>query len=104
MAIIVFVTVPKENSKDLTMKILNERVCACVNLIRGVDSYFWWKGKIDQACEDLLLIKTKKKSFSKLERVIKENHPYSVPEILAVEADKINKEYLGWLLKEVSDE
>jgi len=104
MAIIVFVTAPKENSKDLARKILEERVCACVNIIDGMKSYFWWEGKIDEACEDLLLIKTRKSSFLKLERLIKENHPYSVPEILAVEADKISKEYLGWLLKEVPDE
>lgn len=99
----VLVTVPKDKAKNLANILLQEKVCACVNIIGGLESFFWWEGKIDAETESLLIIKTKDSSFSKLEELIKKNHPYSVPEIIGFQIDKINKSYLDWLNKEVCD-
>ncbi|UCD16062.1 MAG: divalent-cation tolerance protein CutA [Candidatus Omnitrophota bacterium] len=101
MALAVFVTIPSKDSEKLTKILLEKRVCACVNILSGVKSYFWWEGKIDTAQECLLVIKTKDSLFSRLKKVVKANHPYEVPEIIAFKIDKINKEYLNWLLDEV---
>jgi periplasmic divalent cation tolerance protein len=97
MAIAVFATIPEKNAEPLAKLLLESRVCACVNIIKGVKSFFWWEGKIDTAREALLIIKTKNSSFSKLKKVIKDNHPYTVPEIISFKIDKINEEYLDWL-------
>jgi len=101
MVIMVFVTIPKEKAGELAQKLLEAKLCACVNIIGKVESYFWWEGKIDQASESLLLIKTKDSLYTDLERVIKSNHPYDLPEIIALAASNINKEYSNWLLGEV---
>ncbi|MBU1121987.1 MAG: divalent-cation tolerance protein CutA [Candidatus Omnitrophica bacterium] len=101
MAIVVFVTIPTKDSEKLIEKLLNERVCACVNIINNVKSYFWWQGKIDQAQESLLMIKTTDKAFSSLKKLIKSNHPYQVPEIIAFNIDQGNKDYLDWISQEV---
>jgi periplasmic divalent cation tolerance protein len=102
VAIAVLVTVPQKKAKALAKIILQKKVCACVNILRGVESLFWWEGKIDSAKESLLIIKTKSRLFPKLEKVIKSHHPYQVPEIIALTIDKVNKEYLNWLNKESS--
>lgn len=100
MAILVMVTIPKDKAELLAKILLTEKICACVNIIDEVKSLFWWQGKIDEEKESLLLIKTKKTLFSKLEDFIKKNHPYKVPEIIGFEINKINNEYSNWLNKE----
>jgi periplasmic divalent cation tolerance protein len=101
MAIAVMVTVPEDKAQDLAKALLKDKSCACVNIVRGVKSYFWWNEKIDQAEEALLIIKTKDSLFGRVQVLVKENHPYTVPEIISFKIDGINKEYLGWLNKEV---
>ena len=66
-------------------------------MIKGVKSFFWWKGKIDQADEAVLLMKTENRLFEKLKKTIKANHPYEVPEIIAFNISKGNAEYLTWI-------
>ena len=97
MALLVLVTIPQDEAKGLVKILLKEKACACVNIVKGVESFFWWEGKIDTEKESLLIIKTKKALFSRLEKLIKNNHPYDVPEIIGFEIDKINKEYSNWL-------
>lgn len=104
MPLMVFCTVPRDKAKSLSELLLKEKVCACVNIIKDVDSFFWWEGKIDSGQEALLVIKTTDQIFSKLEKLIKDNHPYEVPEIIGFSAAKINKEYLDWLKCSVGEE
>lgn len=101
MAIAVFVTVPHKDASKLVNALLSERVCACVNIISKVDSYFWWQGKINRAQESLLMIKTKDAMFHRLKELVEKNHPYEVPEIIAFKIDKGNKKYLNWIAAEV---
>ena len=101
--LIVLVTIPEKKAKSFSRKLLGKKLCACVNLIRGLESFFWWEGKISTAKEALLVIKTKGSNFLKLEKFIKSIHPYTVPEIIACKIDRINKAYLSWLIKESSD-
>ncbi len=100
MTTLVMVTIPKDEAKVLAKILLTGKVCACVNILDEVNSLFWWKGKIEEQKESLLLIKTKKLLFPKLECLIKKYHPYDVPEIIGFEIDKINNEYSEWLNKE----
>lgn len=97
---VVFVTVPQDKATALAKVILKEKLVACVNIIKNVQSYFWWEGKIVEEKEAMLIIKTKKTLFKSLEKTIKEHHPYTVPEIIGLEIKKINKNYLDWLIQE----
>jgi len=101
MASVVLVTIPEDKAEGLARKILGEKVCACVNILKGVKSLFWWEGKISEAKEALLIIKTKDSLVPRLQVAVKENHPHAVPEIIAIHIDSINKEYLRWLSQEV---
>lgn len=101
MVIAVFVTVPSDKADTLAKMLVKKRVCACVNIVSGVASYFWWEGKIDSAQESLLMIKTTREKFQNLKEVVEENHPYSVPEIIALDINQINDKYKKWLVGEV---
>lgn len=97
MALMVIVAIPEKEAKDMAMFLLGKKLCACVNIIKGVESYFWWEGKIDEAKEALLLIKTKESLFGRIREAIKGKHSYTVPEIIGFKMDESNKEYVEWL-------
>lgn len=102
MIIAVLVTIPEKDAEHLSKMLLEERVCACVNIVKGVKSLFWWQGKIDETQEAILIIKTKDSLFGKLKTLIKNNHPYEVPEVISFKIDQINQEYLDWVNKEAN--
>ena len=95
---IVFVTTKnRKEAEKIAAGLLKEKLIACANIIDGVRSLFWWQGKIDRASEALLILKTRKSVFKRLESRIKSLHSYSVPEILAVEVAAGSKEYVRWV-------
>ncbi|MEN2998716.1 MAG: divalent-cation tolerance protein CutA [Brevinematia bacterium] len=98
--IVVICTIPSGKGKELAEKVIEARLVACVNIIQNVQSIYHWQGKIERDSEDLLVMKTKKELFEKLRDFIKSNHPYTVPEIVALNVENVNREYLEWLNKE----
>lgn len=98
MYIVVLVTAPNNSqAKRIANFLLKEKLAACVNIISKVDSFFWWQGKIDKAKEVMLVIKSKKRLFSKLIKAVKSKHPYDVPEIIALPIISGSKDYLNWI-------
>lgn len=96
--IVVFVTVPTQAiAKKMARFLLTKKLAACVNIMPAVESYFWWKKKIDRARERLLIIKTKRKLFTQLAKAVQSKHPYDVPEIIALPIVLGNKAYLDWI-------
>jgi periplasmic divalent cation tolerance protein len=97
-SIIVFVTVASKKEAEKIMRtLLDQHLIACANLLGPVESQFWWKGKIDEAKEWIIIIKSDEKLFKKLSETIKQVHSYEVPEILAVQIVKGWQPYLRWL-------
>lgn len=98
--IFVYVTNPDEKvAKRIANHLLKKRLVACANIF-PVDSAYWWKGKIENEEEYVLIAKTKKGNWEKVKREIKKIHPYSVPCITKINVSA-NKEYEKWLIKEV---
>lgn len=96
--IVVYVTTPsKEIGKGLANSIISNRLAACVNQIPGIESTYWWNGKVVSDTEVLLMIKTRESLFNALSRHVKANHPYEVPEVIAVAITEGSKEYIQWL-------
>lgn len=84
----------KIKAEEISKFLLEKKAAACVNIIEG-NSFYRWKGKIEESREFLLFIKGK--NFSEIERRIKEIHPYEIPEIIQLEISKGNEEYLKWI-------
>jgi periplasmic divalent cation tolerance protein len=95
---VVLITVPQgKEALSLTRLLLKKKLCACVNIVKGVESFFWWKGKIDRAQECFLAAKTKKLLLPQLIKTVKAAHSYEVCEIIALPIIAGNKDYLKWI-------
>lgn len=96
--IVVWVTVPNAASAETLARILVERkLAACVNIIPGVKSVYVWEDQMQTDSEEILLIKTKRNLFENLAEAIKQNHPYSVPEIIATPIVLGSESYLNFV-------
>ncbi len=100
MIIIVTTLHKKDNARRIGKGLLNERLIVCYNLF-PVESAYWWKGKIEEANEAMMFMKTKKQNFGKIEKYIKDNSGYEVPEVIELEVTNVNSPYLKWLTAEV---
>ncbi|GJN20449.1 hypothetical protein PR202_gb07828 [Eleusine coracana subsp. coracana] len=97
-SIVVYVTVPnKEAGKKLAGSIISEKLAACVNILPGIESVYWWEGKVQSDAEELLIIKTRESLLDALTEHVKANHEYDVPEVIAVPIKGGNQKYLEWL-------
>jgi periplasmic divalent cation tolerance protein len=89
-------------ARKVARTIVEKRLAACVNVSSArVESIYRWKGKIEQAREFLLIIKTTARRLKELEKEIARLHSYEVPEFLAVEVGSGSKKYMEWLITEI---
>jgi periplasmic divalent cation tolerance protein len=95
-------TCPARASRRISRAILDEHAAACVNIIRGIESLFLWKGKVEDAKECLLVIKTKTSMLDEVTRIVKGVHPYEVPEVIALPLAGGYQPYLDWIDESVS--
>ncbi|AXI25336.1 cytochrome C biogenesis protein CcdA [Methanofervidicoccus sp. A16] len=96
--IVVFITVPNlEVGEKIGNTLVEEKLAACVNITSEIKSVYFWKGRIEEDKEHLLIIKTRKDKFESLEKRVKEIHPYEVPEIIAMPIVLGSKDYLSWI-------
>ena len=102
--VIVFVTVPGlREGRRISKAVLTSRLAACVNVIPGIQSMYQWKGKIVQEKEAMLVLKTTRPRYRKLEQKIKQLHPYEVPEVIAIPMICGSSQYIEWVTKEVAN-
>lgn len=96
--IVILCTVPNEDIASNIAKVLvEEKLAACVNIVPGLLSVYSWKGEICRDRELLCIIKSREELFEKIESAIKRNHPYEVPEIIALPIIKGHAPYLAWI-------
>ena len=94
---LILTTCPVDKSEELVDEILKFKLAGCVLIVTLTKSKFWWKGRIEEGREDLIIFKTIDKLADKLSQKIKELHPYETPFIAEVNVKKVNEDYLKWL-------
>ena len=94
---VVFCTCPPDQASNVARALLERRLAACVNIVPGVRSLYWWNGEIAEDGESLLVIKTPHACLPQLESSLLEIHPYDVPEFLSVRVEEGSDAYLSWL-------
>lgn len=87
-------------AERLARLLIESRAAACVNQLAPCTSTYRWQGKIESASEIPLLIKTTRSAYPLLEKLIRDVHPYELPEIIAVPVDAGLPAYLGWVRNE----
>ena len=96
--IVILVTAKdKKEATTIAKGLLEAKLIACANIIDGVQSLFWWQGKIDSLKEVVMVLKTKKNLFKKVLTRVKALHSYQTPEIIALPIVNGSEDYLKWI-------
>lgn len=96
--IVVLITAPSEEvAADIARTIVGERLAACANIVKGIRSIYRWEGAVQDDPEALMVVKTQASLFDALEKRVRELHPYTVPEIIAMPIVSGSKPYLDWI-------
>ncbi|HNQ34568.1 MAG TPA: divalent-cation tolerance protein CutA [bacterium] len=94
----VFVTCASlKEARKIARILVEEKAAACASLTAGVESLYWWEGKIERAGEVLLSAKTTRTRFPRLAALVRQNHSYQVPEIIALPIAAGSRPYLDWI-------
>jgi periplasmic divalent cation tolerance protein len=90
----------RDSAGRIARLLVEQRLAACVNILNACTSIYRWQGAVETADEVPLLIKTRAGLFEAVERLIRQHHPYELPEILAVGVDAGSADYVEWVAGE----
>jgi len=103
--VIVLTTFPADGGAEMVArKLVEVRLVACVNILPVMDSIYRWEGRIDQAREQQVVMKTAHDRVDELKRRLEELHPFDVPELLVLPVTGGGDRYLAWILESVRSE
>ena len=94
----------REEADKICAAVVEARLAACAQVFGPMRSTYWWKGKVEKADEFFLMMKTTEDKFAGLARVIRENHSYEIPDIVAVSITDGLADYLGWISAETREQ
>ena len=99
--LLVLTNLPDQGSAEKLAHVLIEaRAAACVNVLAACRSIYRWEGTLETAGEIPLLIKTTAENYPLVEAIVRANHPYDVPELIAIPITHGLPAYLDWMAKE----
>lgn len=99
---VVTTTETRDDALTIAREVVRGRAAACAQIIGPIKSLYWWKDELEEAEEFLCIMKTRKNAYQELEALIKEKHPYEVPEITAFPIETGSSDYLAWIKEEVA--
>ena len=100
-ALFVYITAPDaETARSMAERFVEERLCACVNILPGLESLYWWDGKVERAREVALICKTTQSAWPSFEKRAHELHPYDTPCIVALPLEKGFAPFMRWIADE----
>jgi periplasmic divalent cation tolerance protein len=92
-----------DKAAEIARHLVEKRLAACVNIIPGARSIYRWQGKIEDAAEWVLVIKSRREVFASLSKELQSVHSYEVPEVIALPVVDGSESYLAWLDRECPD-
>jgi periplasmic divalent cation tolerance protein len=103
-AVLAYVTAPdREEALRIGRALVEERLAACINVLDGMRSIYRWEGRIEEAQEAVLLIKTEESRTQAVIAKVKELHGYDCPCVVFWPLSGGNPDYLGWIARESAD-
>jgi periplasmic divalent cation tolerance protein len=92
----------EEEAARVARALVEARVAACVNILPKIRSVYRWKGAIEEESEWMLVIKSSRPLFTRLQSELRRVHSYEVPEVLAIPVVDGSEDYLAWLDRELA--
>ncbi len=89
-----------EQARGLVRKLLGARLVACGTLIPGAVSVYRWQGEVTEETETLVILKTRVECWERLRECVEQEHPYDVPELLALPVEAGLSKYLSWVTEQ----
>jgi periplasmic divalent cation tolerance protein len=99
---VVYISIPHDEADKMARELVEQRFAACVNVVPRIKSYFWWDDAVQEDDESLLIVKTTHEKFTKLMEFVITNHPYELPEVIAMPLVEGSPEYITWVKREVN--
>lgn len=104
-AVFVYTTYPSIVEAEAAGRALVERrLAACVNILPGMVSFYWWQGKIDRGDEVVMIVKTRGSLAEPVRAAVKEMHSYTTPAILVLPIESVDPAYHAWIVNETKGE
>ena len=102
-AVLVYTTWPSiVEAERAGRAIVERRLAACVNILPGMISHYWWEGKIERAEEVVMFVKTRAALAEAVRDAVKELHSYTTPAIMTLPVDDVDPDYQAWITKETA--
>ncbi len=89
-----------KEAEDIGAVLVERRLAACVNIIDGMRSLYWWEGKVERGEETVLIAKTRSELVPELTEAVKAVHGYEVPCVVAMPIEDGNADFLTWIRRE----
>ena len=104
-AVFVYTTYPSlVEAEAAGRRLLEDKLCACVNILPGMVSLYSWQGAIERGDEVVMIIKTRSSLIEPVRAAVKRMHSYTTPAILVIPIEQVDPDYHAWLLAETTAE
>jgi periplasmic divalent cation tolerance protein len=102
-AVFVYTTYPSiVEAERVGRALVERRLCACVNILPGMVSLYWWQGAIERGDELVMIIKTRASLVEAVRTTVRQMHSYSTPAILVLPIESVDPDYNAWLMAETA--
>ncbi|MGV3634686.1 MAG: divalent-cation tolerance protein CutA [Pseudorhodoplanes sp.] len=99
--VLVYTTYPSlVEAEKAGRSVVTQRLAACVNILPGMVSHYWWNGTLERGEEVVMFIKTRASFADRVRKVIKAEHPNETPAIMVIPVESVEDTYLRWIMKE----
>jgi periplasmic divalent cation tolerance protein len=100
-AVLVYTTWPSiVEAERAGRAIVEKRLAACVNIVPGMISHYWWQDKIERADEMVMLVKTRASLAEAVRQAVKATHSYTTPAIMVLPVESVDADYYRWIVEE----
>jgi periplasmic divalent cation tolerance protein len=100
-AVLVYTTYPSIVEAEWAGRaIVEQRLAACVNILPGMVSHYWWQGAVERGEEVVMIIKTRASLAERVCAAVKASHSYVTPAVMVLPVEQVEQAYLDWLMAE----
>ena len=103
-AVLVYTTFPSiVEAERVGRALVERRLCACVNILPGMVSLYWWQGAIERGNEVVMIIKTRATLTEPVRAAVRKVHSYTTPAILVIPVESVDPDYHAWIVTETQE-